>query len=81
MLCWMIFIGHPAKTFFAECQTQRHPANRALGKVQPSAKIGLCQVPAKVVDVTAATCRHPLSSAAPLGTRQSIFLISLPGAP
>jgi hypothetical protein len=37
---------------------------RALGKARLSAK---------VVDVTVPTCRHPLPSVTPLGTRQSIF--------
>jgi len=37
---------------------------RALGKIWPSAK---------VAGVTAATCRQPLPSAPPLGTRQRVF--------
>ena len=55
-ICRVLFIGHPAKEFFAGCQAWRHPANKglrqsslcrvpALGKFQPSAKISLCRVP------------------------------------
>ena len=48
---------------------------RALGKIWPSAK---------VAGVTAATCRQPLPSAPPLGTRQRVFYFfkknSLPSA-
>jgi hypothetical protein len=82
-----VFIGHPAKALFAECQTQQHPANQPLPSAGHSAKSGLRQklsfaecrtlgkarTSTKVVDVTVCTCRHPLSSVAPLGTRQSIF--------
>jgi hypothetical protein len=64
ILCRVLFIGHPAKALFAECQTQRHPAKKNRPKARPSAK---------VVDVTPATCRHPSPSVAPLGTRQRIF--------
>jgi hypothetical protein len=54
--------GHSAKSSLR--QKSSFAECRALGKARPSAK---------VVDVTVSTCRHPLPSAAPLGTRQSIF--------
>ena len=72
------------KVAFAGC---RHSANSSrrqklvfvgcqpLGKIWPRAK---------VAGLTAASCRHPLPGATPLGTRQRIFLfflISLSGAP
>ena len=65
------------KAAFAGC---RHSANssrrqklvfagcRTLGKIWP---------PAKVAGLTAASCRHPLPGATPLGTRQRIFLFFL----
>jgi hypothetical protein len=82
ILCRMLFIStrqrhslpsaRPGKPAFTGT-----PQSPAFGKNRP-------QTVAKVVDVTAATCRHPLPSATLLDTRQSIFLfflISLSGAP
>jgi hypothetical protein len=47
----------------------------AFGKNRPLPSAG--HSAAKVVDVTVSTCRHPLPSAAPLGTRQRIFYFFL----
>jgi hypothetical protein len=85
MLCRVLFIGHPAKAFFAQCQIQRHPAKKCTRQnslcrvpgTQQSPAFGKARPSAKVVDVMVASCRHPLPSAAPLGTRQSIFFIFL----
>jgi hypothetical protein len=39
MICRVLFIGHPAKALFAECQTRRHPAKKC------TRQTSLCRVP------------------------------------
>ena len=45
-ICRVLFIGHPAKKFFAGCQAWRHPANKGLRQSSLCLVPGTRQIPA-----------------------------------